>query len=66
MGQNKVVLLNNRFDKAGIQSIAFSDSISDLPLLLWTDERYGVSRDKAQERAEKNSFKQILWHQKSV
>ena len=66
MGENKVIFLDKRFDRTGIQSISFSDSVSDLPFLLWTDEQYVVSRDKEQEWAKNNSFKQIVWRQKDV
>ncbi len=37
MEENKVKLLEKRFDKSEIYSIAYSDSYSDLPLLKWVD-----------------------------
>lgn len=40
MGYNKVLRIEKMFSKEKIYSISFSDSITDLPLLTWTDESY--------------------------
>lgn len=42
MNENKVTRLERLFDKNKICSIAYSDSLSDLPLLRWVDEAYLV------------------------
>ena len=60
----KVVLIetylrNNKmiFD----ESIAYSDSITDLPLLRWADKAMVVSKGKSQKWAKENNFKEIIW-----
>lgn len=42
MGQNKVILLEQQFDKDKIYSEAISDSPSDLPLLKWVNRGIAV------------------------
>ena len=40
LGYNKVQRIEKLFSRENIYSISFSDSITDLPLLTWTDESY--------------------------
>jgi HAD superfamily phosphoserine phosphatase-like hydrolase len=59
----KVVLLNQFLkDNAMLfaNSIAYSDSISDLPLLQWADEGVVVSRHKSQAWAKTYGFTEII------
>ena len=43
MGNEKVKLLNNKINRENSLVIAYSDSISDLPMLNWADEAYVVA-----------------------
>jgi phosphoserine phosphatase len=59
----KVVLLD-QFLKDNVilfsKSIAYSDSISDLPLLQWADEGVVVSRHQPQAWAKTHGFTEIV------
>lgn len=44
MGQKKVTLVEQRFDRTKLYSEALSDSLSDIPLLRWADKGYIVSQ----------------------
>lgn len=44
MGQNKITLLEQRFDSTKIYSEALSDSPSDIPLLKWVNKGFVVSQ----------------------
>lgn len=44
MGENKVKLVEQRFDKLKINTIVYSDSYSDLPLLQWADKGIVVAQ----------------------
>jgi len=60
----KVVLIETYLKENKIlfdESIAYSDSISDLPLLRWADKAYVVSKRKSQEWAKANGFNEIIW-----
>ncbi len=41
-------------------SISYSDSITDLPLLKWTNEGYVISKDKTQNWSKENSLFEII------
>lgn len=59
----KVVLLNQFVAENKLtfqKSIAYSDSISDLPLLQWADEAFVVSKNKSQPFAKQFGFKEII------
>ena len=43
MGEEKVKLLKNKINRENSFVIAYSDSLSDLPMLNWADEAYVVS-----------------------
>lgn len=43
MGEEKVRLLNKKLDKKNCIIAAYSDAISDLPMLQWADEAYVVA-----------------------
>jgi HAD superfamily phosphoserine phosphatase-like hydrolase len=60
----KVVLMETYLKEIKIlfeESIAYSDSITDLPLLRWADKAYVVSKGKSQEWAKANGFNEIIW-----
>lgn len=57
----KVKLLNHYFNSKPNYSMAFSDSISDLPFLKWVNEGFVVSRDCTQKWAKKNNLNEIVW-----
>lgn len=64
LNENKVILLNQLFNKEELYSIAFSDSITDLPLFKWVDEGYVVSHEKSQVWANKYNLKELIWIRK--
>ena len=59
--EGKIILLDKCFKTRPAFSMAFSDSVSDLPFLRWADEGYVVSRNIPQEWAKENKLKEILW-----
>ena len=61
MGKNKIKLIERMFNKQDILSVSLSDSKSDLPLLLWTNDCYVVSHKKKQKWAVDNKLKEIIW-----
>ena len=60
---DKVEQLNERFTKSSVDSIAFSDSITDLPLLLWANKSFVVRRKDRQPWYNRNKFQEIIWSQ---
>jgi HAD superfamily hydrolase (TIGR01490 family) len=61
--QQKVVLLDQYLLENKIEyseSIVYSDSSSDLPLLKWANTAFVVSKDKSQPWAGKNGFEEII------
>lgn len=61
--EQKVVLLNKFISENSIsfsKSIAYSDSISDLPLLQWADEGVVVSKNKSQTWSKAYGFQEII------
>jgi len=61
--EQKVVLLNKYVRENNIvfnKSIAYSDSISDLPLLQWADEAFVISKEHSQTWASTYGFKEII------
>lgn len=58
---DKTKKLDERFDKSNITSKAFSDSISDLPLLKWADEGYVIRRSTSDCWNKLYNFKEITW-----
>ena len=61
MRNNKVVLLNNKYKRTDFFSVAYSDSITDLPFLKWVDEGWVVSKYKSQLWPKKYALKEIIW-----
>lgn len=60
MREEKVRRLTQRFGN-GDNAVAFSDSLSDLPLLEWASQPVVVSRGKHQAWVEKYGFQEIIW-----
>lgn len=61
MNERKVELLNTHFDQKSIVSEAYSDSISDIPLLKWVDKAYVVSCNVSQCWHKSYFFNEIVW-----
>lgn len=60
----KTELLNLYFELKPHYSVAFSDSVTDLPFLKWVNEGYVVSRNTTQKWAIDNHLKEIIWTEK--
>ncbi len=59
----KIVLLEKYLKEHQINytnSISYSDSITDLPLLKWTDEAFVISKNKSQSWVKSYGFKEII------
>ncbi len=61
MGTIKVDALNSFLASAPKYSIVYTDSISDLPLLLWASEGVVVSQNYHQEWINNYNFKEVIW-----
>ena len=58
----KTVLLDRRFSRAATESVAFSDSKSDLPLLEWADRGVIVRRKEQDVKWGKgHGFTELIW-----
>lgn len=58
---DKTQKLDQIYSKEKIESIAYSDSISDLPLLTWANKGVVVRRHDKKSWSEKYNFKEIIW-----
>lgn len=58
---DKTDKLNERYDRDLVESIAYSDSKTDLPLLKWAKEGVVVCRKDKKSWAKEYNFKEILW-----
>lgn len=61
----KVVLIDSYLKRNSLkfdESIVYSDSITDLPLLQWADNAYVVSRDQSQKWVKEYGFNEIVWN----
>jgi len=65
MRENKVCLLRQHLgsvlSEVETKTLAYSDSSSDLPLLLMVSEGYVVSKGKTQQWSKQNNLKEIIW-----
>ncbi len=64
--QQKVKLIDFYIKRNKIEfdeSIAYSDSITDLPLLKWANSAYVVSKGQSQKWAKEYGFNEIVWNQ---
>ena len=59
--KNKILLLDKYFDEKPGYSIAFSDSITDLPFLLWVNKGYVISFNKHQIWINNYKLEEIIW-----
>lgn len=50
------------FNRGSIESIAFSDSVSDLPLLQWANHGVIVRRNDKEQWSNNYDFKEIVWY----
>lgn len=62
LGKNKILLLNIRFRENSAESVAFSDSITDLPFLKWVKKGFVVSKKEHQNWVDKYNLKEIIWN----
>lgn len=61
MGIEKINRLNAYFLKTDIEkSISYSDSLSDLPMLKWTQKGVLISKYKERKSAKKNNLEQVV------
>lgn len=60
---DKVEQLESRFDRNVVSSVAYSDSITDLPMLQWADEGIVVRREDKESWSRIYKFKEIVWSQ---
>ena len=63
MRENKVHLIREKFKEVldEMDSVAYSDSASDLPLLLMATVGYVVSKYSSQEWVVRNNLKELIW-----
>ncbi len=61
MNNNKTILLNSFFQTRPDYSVAYSDSITDVPFLSWADKGVVVSKNNHQKWSEDNGFSEIIW-----
>lgn len=59
--ENKIKILENNQFVTSNYSIAYSDSIADLPLLKWVKKGFVVSKNKSQSWAVLNNLEEIIW-----
>ncbi|WP_026506105.1 HAD-IB family phosphatase [Butyrivibrio sp. NC3005] len=61
ISEEKVQRLNEFFDKCEIEdSVSFSDSISDLPFLKWSNRGIVISKFRSREWIKKNGLEEIV------
>lgn len=63
MREQKVIAIKTLFDTAPKNSVSYSDSLSDLPILLWASRGIVVSKDKHQGWIDNYHFDEIIWQQ---
>ena len=63
LNDNKIIFLDKRFDHSPRQSVAYSDSRSDKPLLDYTSEGVVVSHGNHQEWSTECCYREIVWHE---
>jgi len=64
LGENKIKLLDIFFSDKKINdydTISYSDSITDLPLLKWTNKGIVVSKNKVDSWVKKNKLGELVW-----
>ena len=59
--ENKVIFIEGHGFERAINTIAYSDSITDLPLLKWVNNGIVVSRKVPQKWATQNGLNEIVW-----
>lgn len=61
LNENKVIYLKQMFPLPPSESIAFSDSQTDVPLLKYARQGVVVSRNRHQNWIDNYNFKEIIW-----
>lgn len=62
MFDHKIDYINSTIKGDHSQWLAFSDSVTDLPMLELVGNPVAISRNKSQRWAEKRNMKQIIWN----
>ena len=58
---NKVAFIEGHGIEKEQNTVAYSDSITDLPLLKWVKKGIVISKNKSQKWAIQNGFEEIIW-----
>lgn len=64
LNDNKIILLKKYFNSENLKnynSVAYSDSITDLPLLNYCQKGVVISKNSSEEWAKENNFEEIIW-----
>lgn len=59
--ENKVIFIEGHGFERATNTVAYSDSITDLPLLKWVNNGIVVSRTVSQKWAVENGLNEIIW-----
>ena len=59
--EHKIELLNRCFKRDTLESVAYSDSKSDIPMLSWANEGIVIRRKGAPKWDMNNQFNEIIW-----
>lgn len=66
MHGNKTILLESYIEKNDIkynESVVYSDSISDLPLLAWADKGWVISKGNSQDWVKSHNLNELVWNE---
>ena len=63
MREQKLVAIQELYPSPPVDSCSYSDSISDLPILLWATHGIVISKNKHQAWCEQYNFSEIIWEQ---
>ncbi len=67
LNDNKIILLKRYFNRENLinyKSVAYSDSITDLPLLNYCQKGVVLSENKSEKWVKENDFEEIIWQKK--
>lgn len=62
LGDHKTMMLNKIFQRKPYYSESYSDSVTDLPLLTWTNKGIVISKGKSQNWRHVYNFDEIIWN----
>lgn len=61
LNENKLYYLNKYFVKKPVYSVAYSDSLTDIPFLRWATKGVVISRENRQKWNINYKFEEIIW-----